>query len=250
MDEACAQIRTEIDSMPSEIDDIRRKIMQLEIEEMALKKETDTLSRERTEKIGKELAELRDRFNEMKSRWESEKQEIDAVKNTKEEIDRVNGEIEAAQRNYEYEKAAKLRYSTLPELEKKLEEAQKKSEERARKTGNTGTLVRDTVTEEEIAGIVARWTGIPVSKLMEGEREKILHLDEILHRRVVGQDEAVTKVTEAILRSRAGIGDPNRPIGSFLFLGPTGVGKTELAKALAEALFDDENNMVRIDMSE
>ena len=220
VDEACAQIRTEIDSMPSEIDDIRRKIMQLEIEEMALKKETDTLSRERTEKIGKELAELRDRFNEMKSRWESEKQEIDAVKNTKEEIDRVNGEIEAAQRNYEYEKAAKLRYSTLPELEKKLEEAQKKSEERARKTGNTGTLVRDTVTEEEIAGIVARWTGIPVSKLMEGEREKILHLDEILHRRVVGQDEAVTKVTEAILRSRAGIGDPNRPIGSFLFLGP------------------------------
>ena len=250
VDEACAQIRTEIDSMPSEIDDIRRKIMQLEIEEMALKKETDTLSRERTEKIGKELAELRDQFNEMKSRWESEKQEIDAVKNTKEEIDRVNGEIEAAQRNYEYEKAAKLRYSTLPELEKKLEEAQKKSEERARKTGNTGTLVRDTVTEEEIAGIVARWTGIPVSKLMEGEREKILHLDEILHRRVVGQDEAVTKVTEAILRSRAGIGDPNRPIGSFLFLGPTGVGKTELAKALAECLFDDEHNMVRIDMTE
>ncbi len=250
VDEACAQIRTEIDSMPSEIDDIRRKIMQLEIEEMALKKETDTLSKERTEKIGKELAELRDRFNEMKSRWESEKQEIDAVKNTKEEIDRVNGEIEAAQRNYEYEKAAKLRYSTLPELEKKLEEAQKKSEERARKTGNTGTLVRDTVTEEEIAGIVARWTGIPVSKLMEGEREKILHLDEILHRRVVGQDEAVTKVTEAILRSRAGIGDPNRPIGSFLFLGPTGVGKTELAKALAECLFDDEHNMVRIDMTE
>ena len=250
VDEACAQIRTEIDSMPAELDDIRRKIMQLEIEEMALKKETDTLSKERTQKIGKELAELRDKFNVMKSRWETEKQDIDAVKNTKKEIDRINSEIEAAQRNYEYEKAAKLRYSTLPELETKLEEAQKRGEARANQTSGASTLVRDTVTEEEIAGIVARWTGIPVSKLMEGEREKILHLDEILHKRVVGQEEAVTKVTEAIIRSRAGIGDPNRPIGSFLFLGPTGVGKTELAKALAESLFDDEHNMVRIDMTE
>ncbi len=250
VDEACAQIRTEIDSMPAELDDLRRKMMQLEIEEMALKKETDTLSKERTGKIAKELAELRDAFNEMKSHWETEKQDIDAVKNTKEEIDRINSEIESAQRNYEYEKAAKLRYSTLPELEKQLEDAQKRNEARARKTGSAGTLVRDTVTEEEIAGIVARWTGIPVSKLMQGEREKILHLDEILHKRVVGQEEAVTKVTEAILRSRAGIGDPNRPIGSFLFLGPTGVGKTELAKALAESLFDDEHNMVRIDMTE
>lgn len=250
VDEACAQIRTEIDSMPAEIDDVRRKIMQLEIEEMALKKETDTLSKERTEKIGVELAELRDKFNEMKSLWEAEKQDVDMVKNVKKEIDNVNVEIESAQRNYEYEKAAKLRYSTLPELEKRLAEAQKKSEIRADKSKNTANFVRDTVTEEEIAAIVARWTGIPVAKLMEGEREKILHLDEILHKRVVGQDEAVTKVTEAIIRSRAGIGDPNRPIGSFLFLGPTGVGKTELAKALAESLFDDEHNMVRIDMTE
>jgi ATP-dependent Clp protease ATP-binding subunit ClpB len=236
--------------MPAEIDDVRRKIMQLEIEEMALKKETDTLSKERTEKIGVELAELRDKFNEMKSLWEAEKQDVDMVKNVKKEIDNVNVEIESAQRNYEYEKAAKLRYSTLPELEKRLAEAQKKSEIRADKSKNTANFVRDTVTEEEIAAIVARWTGIPVAKLMEGEREKILHLDEILHKRVVGQDEAVTKVTEAIIRSRAGIGDPNRPIGSFLFLGPTGVGKTELAKALAESLFDDEHNMVRIDMTE
>ena len=250
VDEACAQIRTEIDSMPAEIDDVRRKIMQLEIEEMALKKETDTLSKERTEKIAQELAEQRDKYNEMKSLWEAEKQEVDAVKNIKEEIENINNEIEAAQRNYEYEKAAKLKFSSLPALEKKLEEAQKKSELRAQKNGNSANFVRDTVTEEEIASIVARWTGIPVAKLMEGEREKILHLDEILHKRVVGQDEAVTKVTEAIIRSRAGIGDPNRPIGSFLFLGPTGVGKTELAKALAESLFDDEHNMVRIDMTE
>lgn len=247
VDEACAQIRTEIDSMPAELDDIRRRIMQLEIEEMALKKETDTLSKERTGKIAKELAELRDKFNEMKSCWENEKQEIDSVKRIKEEIDRVNSDIETAQRNYEYEKAAKLRYSSLPELEKRLEEAVQKSEQRHK--GESG-LVRDTVTEEEIAGIVARWTGIPVSKLMEGEREKLLHLEDILHKRVIGQDEAVTKVSEAILRSRAGISDPNRPIGSFLFLGPTGVGKTELAKALAESLFDDEHNMVRIDMTE
>lgn len=250
VDEACAQIRTEIDSMPAELDDVRRKIMQLEIEEMALKKEKDTLSKERTEKIIAELAELRDKFNEMKSLWEKEKQDIDLVKNVKEEIDSVNVEIEAAQRNYEYEKAAKLRYSTLPELEKRLEEAQRKSEIEGKEARKANSLVRDTVTEEEIATIVARWTGIPVAKLMEGEREKLLQLDEILHKRVVGQDEAVTKVTEAILRSRAGIGDPNRPIGSFLFLGPTGVGKTELAKALAECLFDDEHNMVRIDMTE
>lgn len=250
VDEACAQIRTEIDSMPAELDDVRRKIMQLEIEEMALKKEKDTLSKERTEKIIAELAELRDKFNEMKSLWEKEKQDIDLVKIIKEEIDNVNVEIEAAQRNYEYEKAAKLRYSTLPELEKRLEEAQRKSEIEGKEARKANSLVRDTVTEEEIATIVARWTGIPVAKLMEGEREKLLHLDDILHKRVVGQDEAVTKVTEAILRSRAGIGDPNRPIGSFLFLGPTGVGKTELAKALAECLFDDEHNMVRIDMTE
>ena len=250
VDEACAQIRTEIDSMPAEIDDVRRKIMQLEIEEMALKKETDNLSKERRVKIGEELAELRDKFNEMKSLWEAEKQEVDEVKRIKEEIDAVNLEIENAQRNYEYEKAAKLRYSSLPELEKRLEDAKAKGEARAQKNNSAANFVRDTVTEEEIAAIIARWTGIPVAKLMEGEREKLLHLDEILHKRVVGQDEAVTKVTEAILRSRAGISDPNRPIGSFLFLGPTGVGKTELAKALAQSLFDDEHNLIRIDMTE
>ncbi|MBE7058800.1 MAG: ATP-dependent chaperone ClpB [Ruminococcaceae bacterium] len=250
VDEACAQIRTEIDSMPAEIDDVRRKIMQLEIEEMALKKETDNLSKERRVKIGEELAELRDKFNEMKSLWEAEKQEVDEVKRIKEEIDAVNLEIENAQRNYEYEKAAKLRYSSLPELEKRLEDAKAKGEARAQKNNSAANFVRDTVTEEEIAAIIARWTGIPVAKLMEGEREKILHLGEILHKRVVGQDEAVTKVTEAILRSRAGISDPNRPIGSFLFLGPTGVGKTELAKALAESLFDNEHNLIRIDMTE
>lgn len=248
VDEACALIRTEIDSMPAELDDVRRRIMQMEIEEMALSKETDTLSRERLEKLKAELAEARENFNGMKAAWEADKQEIDAVKNIKTQIDQTQSDIEAAQRNYEYEKAAKLRYSVLPALEQKLEEAQKKSEERAEKPSSS--LVRDTVTKEEIAGIVAKWTGIPVAKLVEGEREKILHLDEILHQRVIGQNEAVTKVSEAILRSRAGIGDPNRPIGSFLFLGPTGVGKTELAKALAESLFDDEHNLIRIDMSE
>ena len=244
VDEACATIRTEIDSMPAEMDDIARKIMQLEIEEMALKKETDTLSKERLEALQRELAELRDKFNAMKAQWNNEKASIHVVSDTKAEIEKVNGEIEAAQRVGDYETAAKLKYSRLPELQKKLEEAQK--------NGATAkhTLLRDTVTEEEIARVVSRWTGIPVTKLMEGEREKILHLDDILHKRVVGQDEAVTKVTEAILRSRAGIADPNRPIGSFLFLGPTGVGKTELAKALAESLFDDEHNLVRIDMSE
>jgi len=220
--------------------------MYMEIEEMALKKEQDSLSKERKEKISQELSELNDQFNEMKSKWDVEKSSVDEIKEIKADIERANAEIEDAQRNYEYETASKLRYSTLPELEKKLADAQKSIEER--KTGNT--LVRDTVTEEEIARIVARWTGVPVSKLMEGEREKILRLDTILHRRVVGQDEAVQSVSRAILRSRAGISDPNRPIGSFLFLGPTGVGKTELAKALAEALFDDERSIVRIDMTE
>ena len=245
VDEACAMIRTEIDSMPSELDDMRRRIMQLEIEEMALKKEDDRLSRERLEKLTEELANLKDSFNETKSRWEAEKNSVDEVKNLKMELEKLHSEIENAQLRYEYEKAAKLKYSDLPALERKLEEAEKNSEERSR-----STLVHDTVTEEEISSIVAKWTGIPVSKLMEGEREKLLHLDVMLHRRVVGQDEAVQRVTEAILRSRAGISDPNRPIGSFLFLGPTGVGKTELAKALAECLFDDERNIVRIDMTE
>ncbi len=245
VDEACAALRTEMDSMPAEMDDVRRHIMQLEIEEVALKKETDNLSKERLERLTAELAEERDRFNEMKSRWDLEKNAAEETKKLKEEIESATAEMEAAQRNYEYEKASKLRYSTLPELKKKLEEAQKAAEDRAK-----DPMVRDTVTEEEIAEIVARWTGIPVAKLMEGEREKILHLDEILHKRVIGQDEAVQAVTDAIIRSRAGIADPNRPIGSFIFLGPTGVGKTELAKALAEALFDDEHNMVRIDMSE
>ena len=245
VDEACALIRTEIDSMPSEMDDVRRKIMQLEIEEMALKKETDRLSAERLEKLMEELANLKDKFNEMKSRWETEKQSVDEVKRLKSEIERMHAEIENAQLSYEYEKAARLKYSDLPALEKRLEEAEKQSEQR-----KENTMVHDTVTEEEIASIVAKWTGIPVSKLMEGEREKLLHLDEMIHRRVVGQDEAVQRVTEAILRSRAGISDPNRPIGSFLFLGPTGVGKTELAKSLADCLFDDEHNMVRIDMTE
>ena len=245
VDEACAMIRTEIDSMPAELDDTRRKIMQLEIEEMALKKEEDALSRDRLTALREELAELRDRFNEMKSRWENEKNSVDEVKRLKSEIEQMHADIENAQLRYEYETAARLKYSDLPALEKKLAEA-----ERAAESRKAATMVRDTVSEEEIAGIVAKWTGIPVAKLMEGEREKLLHLDEILHRRVVGQDEAVQKVTEAILRSRAGISDPNRPIGSFLFLGPTGVGKTELAKALAESLFDDEHNIVRIDMTE
>ena len=245
VDEACALIRTEIDSMPAELDDIRRKIMQLEIEEMALKKEDDQLSRDRLEKLREELANLKDKFNAMKSRWEAEKNSVDEVKRLKSEIEKMHAEIESAQLRYEYETAARLKYSDLPALERQLEEAEKRSEE-----SKQNTLVHDTVTEEEISGIVAKWTGIPVSKLMEGEREKILHLDEYLHKRLIGQDEAVQKVTEAILRSRAGIADPNRPIGSFLFLGPTGVGKTELAKSLAECLFDDEHNIVRIDMTE
>ena len=246
VDEACALIRTEIDSMPAELDDIRRKIMQLEIEEMALKKETDRLSIDRLAKITEELSGLKEKFDEMKARWESEKSGVENVKELKAQIERLRGDIENAQLNYEYEKAAKLKYSDLPALEAKLAAAEKANE--SNHTANT--LVHDTVTEEEIAGIVARWTGIPVAKLMEGEREKLLHLDDELHKRVVGQDEAVERVSEAILRSRAGIADPNRPIGSFLFLGPTGVGKTELAKSLAETLFDDEKNMVRIDMTE
>ena len=245
VDEACASLRTEIDSMPSELDDIRRHVMQLEIEEVALNKESDNLSKERLEKLRKELAEEREKFNSMKSRWDVEKAAIEDVKKLKAEIEKTNAEIEDAQRNYEYEKASRLRYSTLPELQKKLEAATATAE-----SNDNASLLRDKVTEEEIAAIVARWTGIPVSKLMEGEREKILGLDAILHKRVIGQDEAVKSVSDAIIRSRAGIADPNRPIGSFLFLGPTGVGKTELAKALAEALFDDEHNIVRIDMTE
>ncbi len=242
VDEACALIRTEIDSMPAELDDMRRKIMQLEIEEMALSKETDTLSKERLEKLKEELSEEKEKFNALKAKWDKDKNEIESVKTIKAEIDKTNLEIENAQRVYDYEKVAKLKYSYLPELENKLKAAEEKTK--------AASLVRDTVTDEEIAGIVAKWTGIPVQKLVEGEREKILNLEKILHKRVIGQNEAVTKVSEAILRSRAGISDPNRPIGSFMFLGPTGVGKTELAKALAQNLFDDEKNMVRIDMSE
>ena len=245
VDEACAQIRTEIDSMPAELDDMRRRIMQMQIEEMALRKEDDRLSQDRLQKLSAELAEAQESFLAMKTRWESEKQSVDAVKTVKAEIERVMNEIDNAQTNYEYEKAAKLRYSDLPALQKRLEEAEAQSG-----GAHESSMVHDTVTEEEIAGIVARWTGIPVARLMEGEREKLLHLDDTIHQRLIGQDEAVQKVTEAILRSRAGISDPNRPIGSFLFLGPTGVGKTELAKSLAEALFDDERNMIRIDMTE
>ena len=245
VDEACASIRTEMDSMPEELDALRRKIMQLEIEETALKKEKDNLSKERHTKLLEELKELHEKFDSQKAVWERDKRAAEDIKKIKADIERVNGRIEAAQLQADYETASRLQYSELPRLEKKLAEANAAVEE-----GRSQSLVRDTVTDEEIAAIVARWTGIPVAKLMEGEREKILRLDEILHERVVGQDEAVTKVVEAIQRSRAGIADPNRPIGSFLFLGPTGVGKTELAKSLAQALFDDEKNMVRIDMTE
>ena len=246
VDEACAMIRTEIDSMPAELDDLRRKIMQQEIEEMALKKEDDQLSRDRLEELKKELADEKEQFNAMKSRWEAEKSGVDSVKQLKSQIEQMHGEIERAQANLEYEKAAKLKYSDLPALEKQL----KDTEAAAEKHTGDNSMVHDTVTENEIADIVGKWTGIPVSRLMEGEREKLLRLDEIIHKRVVGQDEAVRLVTEAIQRSRAGIADPNRPIGSFLFLGPTGVGKTELAKSLADCLFDDEHNLVRIDMTE
>lgn len=243
VDEACAMIRTEIDSMPTEMDVISRKIMQLEIEEMALEKETDKLSVDRRESIKKELAELHDKFNEMKAQWENEKKEINSVQDTKAEIDRVNLQIEEAKRNSDYGKAAQLQYGEMPALTKKLEEAEKKS-------AKGSSLLRDEVTSDEIAKIVAKWTGIPVTKLMESEKEKLLHLSDELHKRVIGQDEAVNAVSEAVLRSRAGISDENRPIGSFLFLGPTGVGKTELAKTLASYLFDDERNIVRIDMTE
>ncbi len=246
IDEACAMIRTEIDSMPQEMDDISREIMQHEIEEAALAKEDDEFSRRQLEHVQSELKELREKFSVMKAQWEKEKKSIDKVQKLREEIEQVNAEIERAQREYDLNKAAELQYGRLPELKRQLAEEEKHAEEGK----GQHTLLRDRVTEDEIARIVSRWTGIPVTKLVEGEREKLLKLDSILHQRVIGQDEAVTKVSEAILRSRAGIQDPNRPIGSFLFLGPTGVGKTELAKALAEALFDDEKNMVRIDMTE
>ena len=246
VDEACAMIRTEIDSLPAELDDIRRHIMQLEIEEAALKKEEDSLSAAHLEEVQKELAEQREKFAAMKARWEAEKEAIGKVTRLREEIEQVNARIEQAERSYDLNKAAELKYGELPRLKQELE----KEEAVAEETRGDNSLLHDKVTEEEIARIICRWTGIPVAKLMEGEREKLLHLEEELHRRVIGQDEAVRKVAEAILRSRAGIQDPNRPLGSFLFLGPTGVGKTELAKALAQALFDDEKNMVRIDMSE
>ncbi len=244
VDEACALIKTEMNSMPIEMDTISHKIMQLEIEEAALTKETDKLSQEHLAQIREELANHREEFNSMKAKWENEKQGIEKVQKLREEIEHTNALIEKAQNEYDLAKAAELKYGKLPPLQKELAEEEKKAEELK------NTLLRDRVTEEEIARIVARWTGIPVSKLMEGEREKLLHLDDTIHKRVIGQDEAVEKVCDAILRSRAGIQDPKRPIGSFLFLGPTGVGKTELAKALAQALFDDEKSMIRLDMSE
>ena len=245
VDEACALIRTEMDSMPTELDVISRKIIQCEIEEAALKKEEDELSKTRLADIEKELAELRDEFNTGKAQWENEKTSIGKVQKLREELESANAALEKAQREYDLEQAAQLQYGTIPELKKQLEE-----QEAAANRSKEDNLLRDKVTEEEIARIVERWTGIPVAKLMEGEREKLLHLEDILHQRVVGQEEAVRLVSEAILRSRAGIADPDKPIGSFLFLGPTGVGKTELAKALSEALFDSEKNLVRIDMSE
>ena len=246
VDEACALIRTEMDSMPTELDEIQRKIMQHEIEEAALKKETDRLAEEHLKEVQKELSEMREQFNEMKAKWENEKSAISKVQKLREEIEQVNADIDKAERTYDLNKAAELKYGRLPSLQKQLEE----EEHIAEQAYTENTLLRDKVTEEEIAKIICRWTGIPVAKLMEGEREKLLGLEGILHKRVIGQNEAVEKVSEAILRSRAGIANPNQPIGSFLFLGPTGVGKTELAKALAEALFDDEKNIVRIDMSE
>lgn len=246
VDEACAMIRTEMDSMPTELDIIQRKIIQHEIEEAALKKEDDKLSKEHLQEIQKELDEMRENFSALQAKWQNEKDAIGVVQKLREEIEDVNAEIEAAERKYDLNKAAELKYGKLPQLQKELQEKEHLAEENS----GRNTLLRDKVTEEEIARIIERWTGIPVAKLMEGERDKLLHLEDILHERVVGQEEAVTKVSEAILRSRAGIQSANRPIGSFLFLGPTGVGKTELAKTLAECLFDDEKNMVRIDMTE
>ena len=244
VDEACAMIKTEMNSLPAELDEVQRKIMQLEIEEAALKKEDDRLSKERLEELQKELAEMREDFKARKARWENEKASVEKVSKLREEIESVNSEIQIAQRNYDLNKAAELQYGRMPELKKQLEE----EEERVAKEDRS--MVRESVTEDEIAKIISRWTGIPVAKLTESERNKTLHLDKILHERVVGQDEAVELVTESIIRSKAGIKDPSKPIGSFLFLGPTGVGKTELAKALAESLFDNEQNIVRIDMSE
>ena len=245
VDEACALIRTEMDSMPTELDELSRKIMQLEIEEAALKKESDKLSEEHLKEIQKIIADDREQFNKLKAKWEKEKDSIKNVQRIRGEIEELNAQMERAERDYDLNKAAELKYGKLPKLKEELEHAEKEMEER-----KASGLLRDRVTEDEIARIVGRWTGIPVSRLMEGEREKLLRLEDILHQRVIGQDEAVTTVSNAILRTRAGLKDPSKPIGSFLFLGPTGVGKTELAKALAEALFDDENNMVRIDMSE
>ena len=245
VDEACAMIRTEMDSMPIELDELNRKIIQQEIAQAALKKEEDKLSRERLETVTRELAQLREQFNSMKAQWDNEKAAITKVQKLREEIEQVGGEIERAEREYDLNKAAELKYGKLPQLKAELEKEEKLAEE-----AQQSNLLRDKVTEEEIAKVVGKWTGIPVARIMEGEREKLLHMEDILHENVVGQDEAVRLVSEAILRSRAGISDPNRPIGSFLFLGPTGVGKTQLAKTLAKTLFDDENNMVRIDMSE
>ena len=245
VDEACSMIKTEMKSMPTELDEVSRKIMQLEIEETALGKESDEISKRSLEDIQKEKAELKANFDAMKAKWDNEKEAIGKVQKLREDIEKVNADIERAERNYELNKAAELKYGKLPELQKELE----KEEEASEKSKENG-LLRNKVTEDEIAKIISRWTGIPITKLIEGEREKILHLKDILHKRVIGQDEAVQDVSEAIMRSRAGIGDPRRPIGSFLFLGPTGVGKTELAKSLAECLFDDEHNIIRIDMSE
>ena len=244
VDEACALIKTELDSMPTELDELNRRVMQMEIEETALKKETDHLGQERLLNLQKELAELRDEFSTKKAQWENEKASVEKVQKLREEMETVRNDIKTAQQNYDLEKAAELQYGRLPQLEKQLEIEEEEVKQRGL------LLIRENVSEEEIARIISRWTGIPVAKLTESERNKTLHLDEELHKRVIGQEEGVTKVTEAIIRSKAGIKDPGKPIGSFLFLGPTGVGKTELAKALAASLFDDEANMVRLDMSE
>lgn len=244
VDEACAMIKTELDSMPAELDEMQRKIMQMEIEEAALKKETDNLSRERLELLEKELSELKESFKQQKAKWDNEKSSVDSISKLKEELEQLNNEIAKAKRDYNLEKAAELQYGKLPALQKRLNEAENTIKNKSL------DLVHESVTEEEIAKIISRWTGIPVAKLSETERQKTLHLEDELHKRVVGQEEGVTKVTEAIIRSKAGIKDPSKPIGSFMFLGPTGVGKTELAKALAQSLFDDESNIVRLDMSE